>query len=89
MKAPQLRGQQKTVYDYIKAHPHTTIREIRNANRIMKPCMRVSEINYLWREQNGIDHSTGLQLIVTVGRNDSKEALKAIAKIRPRDLVTA
>lgn len=80
MKAPKLANQQKQVYAFIKAHPHTTIREIRNATNIMKPCMRISEINWLWREQNGIDHSTELQHIVTVGRNGYREALKAIAK---------
>ena len=80
MKTPKLANQQKQVYDFIKAHPHTTIREIRNATNIMKPCMRISEINWLWREQNGIDHSTDLQHIVTVGRNSYREALKAIAK---------
>lgn len=80
MKTPKLANQQKTVFDYVKAHPHTTIREIRNATNIMKPCMRISEINWLWREQNGIDHSTGLDFIVTVGRNQYREALKAIAK---------
>ena len=82
MKTPKLANQQKQVYDFIKAHPHTTIREIRNGTfpSVQKPCMRISEINWLWREQNGIDHSIDLQHIVTVGRNGYREALKAIAK---------
>ncbi len=80
MKAPVLAGQWKLVYDYVKKHPHTTIREIRDATRAQKACMRISEINHIWREQNGIDHSTGLKHVITVGRNKYNEALKAIAK---------
>jgi hypothetical protein len=74
-----LTHQRLRVFEYIKAHPNTTIREIRDALNIQKPCMRISEINYAWREEQGIPHSTGTNLIVTSGRNGSREALKAIA----------
>ncbi len=74
-----LSAQRKRVFDYIKSHPNTTIREIRNTLNIMKPCMRISEINQLWREENGIPNSTKEGIIITSGRNHSREALKAIA----------
>lgn len=74
-----LTGQKLRVFEYIKKHPNTTIREIREATKIQKPCMRISEINHDWREEQGIPHSDGTNLIVTSGRNQYKEALKAIA----------
>lgn len=67
------------VLDYLAAHPNRTIMQIRNATKIRKPCMRISEINYQWREQNGHPHSEGKNLIITAGRNKYREALKAIA----------
>ena len=75
----KLALQQQAVFNYIKSHPNTTIRQIRDALNVMKPCMRISEINYLWREENGIPNSTKQNLIVTSGRNKSHEALKTLA----------
>jgi hypothetical protein len=72
-------NQQQKVLEYITAHPNKTIREIRNATKVMKPCMRISEINYAWRERNGHPHSEGKQLIITAGRNKHREALKTLA----------
>lgn len=75
---PVLANQQKKVFDYVKKHPHCTIEEIRQATMIRKPCMRISEINQLWRQLNGIPHSTNTKIIGTFGRNKYREALKAI-----------
>ena len=75
----KLAQQQEAVFNYIKSHPNTTIRQIRNALNVMKPCMRISEINYLWRQENNVPHSTKQNLIITSGRNQSHEALKALA----------
>jgi len=79
-KLPNLANQHAKVFAYVNKHPYTTIREIRNATNVQKPCMRISEINWIWREQNGIDHSTKLKIIDTFGRNKYREALKAIVK---------
>lgn len=76
---PELANQQKRVFDYVKKHPHCTIEEIRQATMIRKPCMRISEINHAWRVLNGIPHSTKKKIIDTFGRNQYREALKAIA----------
>ena len=75
----KLSPQQQGVFNYIKSHPNTTIREIRDALKVMKPCMRCSEINYLWRQEQGIPHSNRQNLIITSGRNKSHEALKTLA----------
>lgn len=74
-----LAPQQEKVFNYIIKHPNQTIREIRNATNVMKPCMRISEINYLWREMNKIPKSDKRQLIITSGRNQYRETLKTIA----------
>lgn len=42
-----LSRQQRIVYDYLKEHPCSTIREIRDATRVQKPCMRLAEMERL------------------------------------------
>lgn len=72
MNNMRLSGQRKIVYDYIKEHHGSTIREIRDATNVMKPDMRISEINFQHREEKGED------LIINVGKNRSREVLKAL-----------
>jgi len=75
----KLAPQQQTVFDYVAANPHCTIEQIRQATKIRKPCMRISEINYQWREENGYPHSEKKEIISTQGYNKYREAFKAIA----------
>ena len=78
-----LTGQQKQVYDYLKAHSHATIREIRDNTfpSVQKPCMRLAEM-----ERLGVD-------VQRHGRNKHREMLysigtpltKQVQKIEIRD----
>lgn len=69
-----LTRQKKAVYEYLKVHGPATIREIRDATRAMKCDMRISEINYAYRQEHGKD------LIVNVGKNKYNEVIKGIAE---------
>lgn len=72
----KLSRQQKQVYDFLKERGTATIREIRNGTvpPVMKPDMRISEMNLAYRKEKGTD------LIMNAGRNKSREVLKTIAR---------
>lgn len=73
-----LAPQQQQVFDYLLAHPNSTIDQIRKATKIKKPCMRISEINHIWRDAKGIPQSEKkLRLIITSGFNKYREAIKS------------
>jgi len=71
----KLGPQQQAVYHYLKEHPASTIREIRDALHIMKPDMRISEINFAYRQAG---HNE--DLIINVGKNKYREVLKSLRK---------
>jgi hypothetical protein len=78
----KLKPQQQKVYDFLKRHPGSTIREIRDATRVMKPDMRIAEMNFASRNE------MGEELVVNTGRNRSREVLKSIREpLRERQQV--
>jgi hypothetical protein len=89
----KLHGQQKTVFEYIQAHPRTTIREIREATGIQKPDMRISEINFAYQKSLGVAapdlKDDSKNVIINLGRNGSREVLKSIhPAYKPKPPVT-
>jgi hypothetical protein len=71
---PNLNRQQRLVFDFIKANPGKTIREIREATRAQKADMRISEINFRYKQMTG----TKEDLIINVGKNKYGEVFKAV-----------
>ena len=68
----KLNPQQQSIYNFLRDNGEATIVQLRNALFIAKPCMRVAEINRMYKKEHGED------LIVTLRKKENGEHIKGL-----------